>query len=106
VKDKGWIASAEYRHPVGRAPVPGLSEGDQAGQVWLAFFVDAGRAWDHFGTSDRRFIWSVGPGARWDIAEGVSAQLYWGLRQKNVVLPNASPQDKGLHFRFAAARSF
>ncbi len=106
VRDKGWIASAEYRHPVMRLPVAGLSEGDQDGQVSLAAFADFGRAWDHFGADGRRFIWSVGPGVRWDIAEGISAQLYWGLRQKDVVVPNNNPQDKGLHFRVGVARAF
>jgi hemolysin activation/secretion protein len=106
VRDNGWVASAEYRHPVGRARVEGLSEGENAGLVTAAVFVDAGRAWDHFGSDGRRFIWSYGPGIRWDIAEGVFGQVYWGFRQKSVTLPNNNIQDHGIHFRFGFAKAF
>lgn len=106
VRDKGWIATAEYRHPVGRVPIPALTQSDSDGLLSAALFADFGRAWDHFGGPARRFIWSYGPGARWDIADGISAQLYWGFRQKKVIVPNNNLQDHGLHFRIAAARAF
>ncbi len=106
VRDNGWVASAEYRHPIGRARVEGLSEGENAGLITGAVFLDMGRAWDHFGSDGRRFIWSYGPGIRWDITEGVFAQAYWGFRQKSVVLPNNNIQDHGIHFRFGFAKAF
>lgn len=106
VRDNGWIASAEYRHPIGQVRLEGLSEGEGAGLVTAAVFLDMGRAWDHFGGPGRRFIWSYGPGVRWDIAEGIGAQVFWGFRQKTVVVPNNNPQDHGIHFRFGIAKAF
>jgi hemolysin activation/secretion protein len=106
VRDNGWVASAEYRHPLGLFPIPGLKEKDQDGLLSLALFADFGRAWDHFGNEGRRYIWSVGPGFRWDVADGISAQVYYGARGKSVPLPKNNMQDHGIHFRFAFARAF
>ena len=106
VRDQGWFVSAEYRHPLARIKLPLLTDGENDGLVTLALFTDAGNARDHFGAPGSGLLWSVGPGARWDIAAGISAQVYYGLTLKKVAGPNSDLQDRGVHFRFSAARAF
>jgi hemolysin activation/secretion protein len=107
VRDNGWAASAEYRHPLGRIRLGELSSAEGDGLISAAIFVDAGRARDHYNASEtRKFIWSFGPGLRWDIADSVGMQLYKGFRQSKIVLPGDTPQDNGWHFRFGIAKAF
>lgn len=104
VRDKGWIGSAEVRFPVGRLPVPGLSEQPSDGKVYLAAFVDAGQAWDR---GDRKsFIWGAGPGMRWDVSADTSAQLYWAARRKHIEGNDRDLQDRGIHFRLVVQKHF
>lgn len=104
VRDRGWIGSAELRLPVGRLPLPALSEQPDDGRIHLALFVDAGQAWDRGGR--KKFLWGAGPGVRWDVAADASAQLYWAARRKKIEGSNDDLQDRGLHFRFVVQKHF
>lgn len=107
VRDNGYIASAEYRHPLFHLPIPGLTQAEGAGLLSAALFFDYGVGWDHHGpASETQKLWSYGPGLRWDPGEGFFAQLYWGIRGREVPKPHNDLQDRGIHFRVGAAISF
>jgi hemolysin activation/secretion protein len=107
VRDNGYILSVEYRQPLFHLPIPGLSQAEGAGLVSAAAFIDYGVAWDHHGpASDTQKLWSYGPGLRWDPGEGFFAQLYWGIRGREIPTPHNDLQDRGIHFRLGAAISF
>ena len=107
VRDNGVVLSAEYRHPLFHLPIPGLSQAEGAGLVSVAAFIDAGRGWDDKApSSDTTTLWSYGPGLRWDPGEGFFAQLYYGIRGKDIPTPHNDLQDRGIHFRLGAAISF
>jgi hemolysin activation/secretion protein len=106
VRDKGWFASAEYRHIIGRLA---LREGASAneGAIRAAVFVDLGQARDHEGPQPSpSFLASVGPGLRWEPASGLDLQLYWGLALRDVSTPTRTSQDRGIHFRATFTRAF
>ena len=66
VRDNCWITSLEFRLPVFRLPIPGLSQGPAEGLVQVAPFVDYGRAWNKSGpTLEPTSISSAGVGLRW-----------------------------------------
>ncbi|MBK8957002.1 MAG: ShlB/FhaC/HecB family hemolysin secretion/activation protein [Proteobacteria bacterium] len=108
VKDNGWSASVEYRLPVLRLALPGVSLRDNDGQLSLVAFIDAGRAWnEHDGADDPRTLLAAGPGLRWDASREVRAELYWGAARRHF---NAGEdddiQDQGIHFALSARRGF
>lgn len=105
IRDAGWSASAEYRHPVARVPVPFLGDAPGDGEVKLAAFVDAGRAWDDQGGAIRT-ISSVGGGVRWDIAPEVYVHLYKGVALRRVQVQEHDIQDSGVHFRLGVQKRF
>ncbi len=103
VRDNGLVVSVEYRHPLFKLPLPGISRGPGDGQLRLAPFVDAGHAWNtDLPTPDPKTIASIGLGLRWDPGPGVHARLYWGGALKDVDTPGNDIQDSGLHFRVEA----
>jgi hemolysin activation/secretion protein len=106
VRDNGWFASAEYRHLVGRLPLgPNPSPGD--GAIRVAAFADYGRAWDHDGPPNApKVLASVGPGIRWEPAQGADFLLYYGVALRDLNTPTQGLSDRGIHFRFSLSRSF
>ena len=100
VKDQGWFASLEYRHPVARW-VPGfLSTRNEDGVVQLVAFTDRGRAYDdqELPTSFPDRLSSVGVGVRWDLTPGIYMRFYYAKALEKITVPDADPQDRGLHF--------
>ena len=79
VRDRCFMASLEFRAPVYRLPLPGVSRGPDEGQVQLAAFADYGYA-KNKGQFDLEpnTIYSAGLGLRWDPGAKVHAALYWG----------------------------
>jgi len=100
IKDSGWDASLEYRLPLLRVPVPGLS-GERDGRVSAVAFVDAGRAWNEDNGTDtgNRTLMGAGPGLRWDVNDGLRAEFYWAAYQRDLGFTKTDSQDHGLHFQ-------
>lgn len=100
VRDSGWDASIEYRLPVTRIPVPGLS-GEGQGKVSAVAFADAGRAWNEDNGEDtgNRTLVGAGPGFRWDVNDGLRAEFYWAAYQRDLDFEKSDIQDHGIHFQ-------
>lgn len=100
IKDSGWDTSAEYRLPVTRIPVPGLS-GAGEGRLSAVVFVDAGRAWNEDNGADtgNRTLMGVGPGFRWDVTHGLRAEFYWAAYARDLGFAEPDIQDRGIHFQ-------
>lgn len=100
VRDNGWAASVETRVPIGRVAIPALAAGASDGRVYIAPFVDYGRAWDRdvpsFGPTR---LLGAGVGLRWHASRDVLATVYFARDLKDVP-PGASYdlQDAGVHF--------
>ncbi len=111
VRDEGWSASLEYRLPLARLAIPGVSRRGDDGQLSLVIFVDAGRAWNQ---GDDRLdqldapttLLAAGPGLRWDIATDTHAEIMWGGVRRHVADTGGDLQDIGLHFMINAHQSF
>jgi hemolysin activation/secretion protein len=107
VKDRGWAASAEYRHPVGRWLPENFSERAEDGQIQLAAFFDVGRAVDDQDTSPgRRVLASAGVGLRWDLNAVSQLRLYLAKPLLKVDTANPVLQDRGVHFSVALGTFF
>ncbi|MBC7780477.1 MAG: ShlB/FhaC/HecB family hemolysin secretion/activation protein, partial [Proteobacteria bacterium] len=107
IRDAGWFGSLEYRHALGRAPIPGFGQSPQDGALLLSLFVDAGEARARHVSGDATtFLSSVGAGLRWDPTAGVSLQLYKGFALHPVNTPSNTLADRGWHFRLAWASAF
>lgn len=100
VRDSGWDASAEWRIPLFRLPMPYLSQAPDDGLLQLAPFVDAGGGWNKDrATPNPDIIYSVGAGLRWTPAPGWSAVFYYGKALQDVRNPKDKDlQDDGIHF--------
>lgn len=99
VRDNGLVGSLEFRIPLFRLPIPGVSQGAEDGRVQLAPFADFGWAWNtDVPTPDPKTLSSVGLGIRWDPHTKLHAQLYWGLGLREIDTTEHNLQDSGLHF--------
>ena len=111
VRDEGWAASLEYRLPLVRLAVPGVSRRASDGQLSAVLFVDAGRAWNHDRDRFNQFdasttLLAAGPGLRWDIGADTHAEIMWGGVRRHVADTGRDLQDLGLHFMLNAHHSF
>lgn len=104
IRDRGWVASMEWRLPVARLPLPGLTAQPEGGQLSLAMFTDAGQVWDKGGA--REGLWGAGPGVRWDINPDSYAQLYWAGLRHRAMQAGDDAQDRGVHFRLVLQKHF
>jgi hemolysin activation/secretion protein len=97
VRDKGYIASIEYRYPL-------MTDATGRSVFALAPFIDVGGADNNTLSNGPNpdSINSAGLGLRWDPTSKVHAQLYWGHAFKDVVKDFDSLQDDGFHFFISA----
>ncbi|MBA2491622.1 MAG: ShlB/FhaC/HecB family hemolysin secretion/activation protein, partial [Gammaproteobacteria bacterium] len=103
VRDNGLVASAEFRIPVLRLPIPRLSRTVEDGFVQLAPFADFGWAENtDIATPDPNTISSLGLGLRWDPSSNLHAEIYWGYGLREIDTLNEDLQDSGIHFRVQA----
>jgi hemolysin activation/secretion protein len=95
-RDNGWVSSLEWRIPIVSR------ETREDGILYLAPFVDYGRAWNSKSdTPDPRDISSVGLGLRWLPTQKIQAALYWGKALRKIPKSEDSDlQDDGVHFEF------
>ncbi|MCH9698552.1 MAG: BamA/TamA family outer membrane protein, partial [Gammaproteobacteria bacterium] len=100
VRDNGLAASLEWRVPVFRLPIPGVSKIAEDGVVQLAIFADYG--WSEntgMPSPDPQTISSAGLGIRWDPSQKLHTELYWGKAFRNVDRQGQrNLQDSGIHF--------
>jgi hemolysin activation/secretion protein len=98
VRDRGWAAALELRFPIA------VSSPQYGGLEW-GVFVDAGRAWNALvssGGPDQ--LASAGIGVHWSSANGLSTQLEWAARLRDVPSREKTDvQDEGLQWRISAA---
>jgi len=93
IRDNAFLASGEVRIPVYRSRI-----GEEL--VYLAPFVDYGRAWNtNVSTPDPKFLVSAGVGGIWNIAQGSRFEIYWGQRLNHVQNPKENLQDYGVHMQ-------
>ncbi|WP_353572397.1 ShlB/FhaC/HecB family hemolysin secretion/activation protein [Candidatus Albibeggiatoa sp. nov. BB20] len=99
-RDNGLVASIEWRIPVAKLAVPGISKDTDDGILQIAPFLDYGRAWNaDADTPKPDNISSVGLGLRWMPSQRVNAILYWGHALRNVGdQQDDDLQDDGIHF--------
>ncbi|MDP2827811.1 MAG: ShlB/FhaC/HecB family hemolysin secretion/activation protein [Sulfuricellaceae bacterium] len=95
MRDKGYVASLEYRIP--------LFANESGETPWqFALFSDYGRSWNAVGeTLGPDHLSSVGVGVLWNPNTRFSGQLYLAHGFQNVENPSQDPQDSGVHFRFS-----
>jgi hemolysin activation/secretion protein len=107
IRDSAWDASIEYRVPLVRIPVPGLS-GDGEGRLSAVAFVDAGRAWNEDNGEDtgNRTLIGAGPGLRWDVSHGLRAEFYWAAANRDLDFDEKDIQDRGIHFQVGFQTEF
>jgi hemolysin activation/secretion protein len=100
VRDNGLAASLEWRVPVFRLPIPGVSKIAEDGVVQLAIFADYG--WSKntgMPSNDPQTISSAGLGVRWDPSPKLHTELYWGKAFRNIDRQGKrNLQDSGIHF--------
>ncbi len=107
IRDSAWDASVEYRIPLVRIPVPGLSA-DGEGKLSAVAFVDAGRAWNEENGKDigNRTLIGAGPGLRWDVSRGLRAEFYWAAANRDLGFDKQDIQDRGIHFQVGYQTQF
>ncbi|MEN9848999.1 MAG: hypothetical protein RL368_1739 [Pseudomonadota bacterium] len=101
IRDNGLIASLEWRIPISKWRMDGMTSGNlEEGMLQIAPFFDYGRAWNtHADTLEPRFLASAGVGLRWLPTAKILAELYWGKALKSVSSNKEHDlQDNGVHF--------
>lgn len=95
LRDKGYVASLEYRYPILR------SEAGE-GVLQLAPFIDHGNAWNADLTlAQPRSISSIGLGLLWSPSRQLQAQLYLAKGSRSVPQATRDWQDRGVHFQMS-----
>ena len=98
VGDRGWSASLEVQVPILETPAFLPGDEGRGGQLMLAPFVDAGRAWSVDDSANETLL-SVGAGLAWEASDDVQAALYFGRGLMNRPDPfDEDIQDLGIHF--------
>ncbi|MBE9181158.1 ShlB/FhaC/HecB family hemolysin secretion/activation protein [Oculatella sp. LEGE 06141] len=91
--DNGFLASAEVRLPILRAP-------NIDSILHIVPFVDFGIGWNNGDRPDPdpRSLLSAGLGLQWQMGDRFSARVDWGIPLINVSSEGDSLQENGLHF--------
>jgi hemolysin activation/secretion protein len=103
VTDDAFFASGELRIPIGKLPLPYISQGDEAGTVQFVPFYDYGRGWNvDRPTPYPPDISGIGAGFRWFPGAGITAELYYAKALRHVSL-GTSLEDRGIYFRLTTS---
>jgi hemolysin activation/secretion protein len=101
ISDNGFIGSIEWRIPIGKYPLLGLSKTINDGQIQLAPFIDYGKGSNHNKDPelDPDTLFGAGFGFRWQISPTALAEIYWGAALEDVEnAADSDIQDDGIHF--------
>ncbi len=102
VRDMGFVTSLEFRIPVVKIPIAGISKGINDGMLQIAPFMDWGWAENvDLPTIGPTTIGSAGLGLIWDPSVNIHAEIYWGIPFRDMDNPNKDLQDSGIHFRLS-----
>jgi hemolysin activation/secretion protein len=101
VRDNGAVTSLEWRIPVFRLPIPGISKTINDGSLQIATFADFGWSENQdLETPNPKTIGSWGLGLRWDPSPMIHSEFYWGLPFRNIKEGTGDDiQDYGIHFK-------
>lgn len=101
VRDNGAVTSLEWRIPLFRLPIPGLSKTLNDGSLQIATFVDFGWSENQdLPTIDPKTIGSWGLGLRWDPSPIIHSEFYWGIPFRSIKEGTEHDiQDYGIHFQ-------
>lgn len=95
LRDKGYVASLEYRIPV-------FAGEDGAAQWQIAPFVDYGRGWNADSSAAvPDSISSAGVGLLWNPDRRTQAQVYAAKAFRKIDNPGHDLQDSGIHFHLS-----
>lgn len=99
-RDRGLISSLEWRIPIWQWSIPKLSKNPEDGWLYLAPFLDYGRAWNAKSpTHEPKDIYSAGLGLRWSPEPSIYAEVYWGKALRHIEeVQDKDLQDEGVHF--------
>jgi len=102
-RDNGVISSLEWRIPIYKLQIAGLSKNPDEGWIEITPFIDYGRSWNtDIDTPDPKSISSVGLGLRWSPNKHFQSQLYWGYALRDIPDPDDKDiQDDGVHFEMS-----
>ncbi len=96
IRDNGFDLSLQYQHPLWGNPF-----NHRQFSLQLAFFIDAGSAWNHRQHRDSRLLSSAGVGLIFDY-RGVQGELYWAYPFRHIPYTNEPYwQDRGVSFRLS-----
>jgi hemolysin activation/secretion protein len=100
IRDGGLVAGLEWRIPLVRLPLPGISTTEVDGLLHLVPFVDYGYGWNANGEApEPQDIASVGLGLRWNPSPEIRTELFWGHPLRDLpVVGERDLQDDGVHF--------
>ncbi len=100
IRDGGVTASLEWRTPIARLAIPGISKTEVDGRISLIPFFDYGYGRNAQGLTPRPDdIASIGLGVRWQPSPKVRAELFWGHPLKELeTVGEHDLQDDGIHF--------
>ncbi|MCF6204257.1 MAG: ShlB/FhaC/HecB family hemolysin secretion/activation protein [Methylococcaceae bacterium] len=114
VRDNGAVTSLEWRIPIFRLPIPGISKTINDGSLQIATFADFGWS-DNQNTTDMdpedqetlnvatpgpKTIGSWGLGLRWDPSPVIHSEFYWGVPFRSIKEGTKHDiQDYGIHFQ-------
>lgn len=101
VRDNGAVTSLEWRIPVFRLPIPGISKTINDGTLQIATFADFGWSENQdLVTFNPKTIGSWGLGLRWDPSPMIHSEFYWGLPFRSIKEGTEHDiQDYGIHFQ-------
>jgi hemolysin activation/secretion protein len=101
VRDNGAVTSLEWRVPIFRLPIPGLSKTINDGSLQIATFADFGWSENQdLPTLGPRTIGSWGLGLRWDPSPIIHTEFYWGVPFRSIKEGTKHDiQDYGIHFQ-------
>jgi len=97
IRDNGYDASIEYRHPLSGDPLDRVKN-----SIQLAAFVDVGSAWNEGDSKSENRISSAGLGLLWRYKQ-FNAEIFWAHAFEKVTTSSQHYlQDDGISFRLSA----
>ncbi|MFZ2726511.1 MAG: ShlB/FhaC/HecB family hemolysin secretion/activation protein [Methylococcaceae bacterium] len=95
VRDRGYILSAEYRHPLFTD-----NSSEHFGQVTLFPFMDYGAGWNRGANNKTDYLHSVGIGIEWQPFKELTSELIYAYAINKVQHPtDFDLQDSGVHWK-------